>query len=67
MDSTVITIIGIVVGFMQGIMIYLLSVIKAEITDIWKRMNNHYHEVSCARDECKSLKTGNVIIPRGGQ
>ena len=65
MDITSITIIGIVVGFLQGIVIYLLSGIKAEIADIWKRMNSHYHEVSCENLECRSLKTGNVIIPHG--
>jgi hypothetical protein len=65
METTVVTIIGITVGFLQGIMIYLLSGIKSEIADVWKRMNSHYHEVSCSNDSCRTLKTGNVIIPRG--
>ena len=65
METTVIAIIGIIVGFLQGIVIFLLSGIKAEIADIWKRMNAHYHEVSCDNADCKALKTGNVVIPRG--
>ncbi len=67
METTVITIIGIVLGFLQGIMIYILSGIKADQNDMWKRMNNHYHEVSCGNSDCKQLHTGNVIIPRGAE
>ena len=66
MDHIVITVIGLMVGFLQAIIIYNLSGIKKDITDTWKRVNNHYHEVSCANDACKRLTTGNVIIPREG-
>lgn len=65
METTVIAAIGIGVGFMQGIIIFILVGIKNEIAGVWKRLNNHYHEVSCTNVECKTLKTGNVIIPRG--
>jgi len=65
METTIITAVGIAVGFLQGIVIYILAGIKADQTDIWKRMNSHYHEVSCDNAECRSLKTGNVIIPSG--
>ncbi len=65
MESTVITIVGISVGFLQGIGIYILSGIKKDQADIWKRMNSHYHEVSCENTDCRMLKTGNVIIPQG--
>lgn len=64
MEQSIITIVGIAVGVLQGIMILVLSGIKKDIADIWKRTNSHYHEVSCGNDACKSLKTGNVIIPR---
>ena len=65
METTVIAVIGLVLGFLQAIMIYILTGIKAEIADVWRRMNNHYHEVSCDNDDCKRLVTGNVIIPGG--
>jgi len=65
MDTSVIAIIGIVVVFLQGVTGYILSGIKKDQADIWKRMNSHYHEVSCENTECRSLKTGNVIIPQG--
>jgi hypothetical protein len=65
METNLVTIIGIGVGILQTVIIFLLSGIKSEIADIWQRMNNHYHEVSCANDECKKLLTGNVVIPRG--
>jgi len=65
MDNHVITIIGIVIGFLQGIMLFLLSGIKSEVSDVWKRINNHYHEISCGNDDCKKLVTGNIVIPRG--
>lgn len=53
-------------GALQGVIILLLGWIKLDQAAIWKRMDNHYHEVSCDRAECKNLRTGNVIIP-GGQ
>ena len=65
MEPTVITIVGISVGVLQGIGIFILSEIKKDQADIWKRMNSHYHEVSCENTECRSLKIGNVIIPQG--
>jgi hypothetical protein len=64
MEQTIVAIIGISVGVLQGVMILVLTGIKNDCADIWKRMNSHYHEVSCGNDACKSLKTGNVIIPR---
>jgi len=63
MDATLITIIGIIVGFLQAIVIYILSGMKKDQEEIWKRMNSHYHEVSCDNNDCRTLKTGNVIIP----
>ena len=63
----VLTITGICIGFMQGIILFILSGIKKDQADIWSRMNNHYHEISCSNDDCKKLKTGNVVIPHGGE
>lgn len=65
METTIVALVGIGVGFLQGIIIFMLTGIKTEIADIWSRMNSHYHEVSCSGPECHALKTGNVIIPRG--
>ena len=66
METTIIAIIGIIVGFLQGIVIYILSGIKKDQEDMWRRMNSHYHEVSCGNSDCHPLKTGNVIIPMKG-
>ncbi len=59
--------IGAAVGILQALIIFILVGIKKDQADIWKRMNNHYHEVSCDNEKCRSLKTGNVIIPRGSE
>jgi len=67
MEMTVITIIGIIVVFLQGIGGYILSGIKKDQADIWRRMNSHYHEVSCSNEDCRQLRTGNVIIPMKGE
>jgi len=67
MDTTIVTIIGIIVVFLQGLGGYILSGIKKDQADIWKRMNSHYHEVSCENTDCRMLKTGNVIIPMKGE
>jgi hypothetical protein len=65
--TLLVTVIGILVGFMQAVIILLLTSIRSEINDIWQRMNNHYHEVGCGNKDCTALHTGNVIIPRGGK
>lgn len=65
METIIGVTIGVVVGFMQGVIIFILSGIKNEIAGVWKRLNNHYHEVSCTNIECKMLKTGNIVIPGG--
>lgn len=31
--------------------------------DMWHRIYSHYHEISCRNDECREMKTGNVIVP----
>ena len=64
METTIITL---VIGFLQAIIIFILVGIKKDQTDMWKRMNSHYHEVSCDNTDCRMLKTGNVIIPRGSE
>jgi len=66
METNIITIIGIILVFLQGIVGFILSGIKKDQADIWGRMNSHYHEVSCDNAECRTLKTGNVIIPAKG-
>ncbi len=63
--SAVMTVIGIVVGFMQAVIIFMLAGIKKDQADIWERINNHRHEVTCTGQDCRQLKTGDVIIPGG--
>lgn len=66
MDWTVtLSIVGVVVAFLQFIMVYQLHDLKSSFKDVWRRLNNHYHEVECNNEACKKLQTGNVIIPRG--
>lgn len=66
-EATIIAFTGIGVGFLQGVVIFILSGMKRDIANTWNRVNNHYHEVECANDECRRLTTGNVIIPRGSE
>jgi len=63
MDTNMI--IGLCVGSLQGVIILILRDIKATQDTMWRRLNNHYHEVSCDNDDCNHLKTGNVILPQG--
>lgn len=58
-----IVLVGIGAGFLQAIIIFVLMSIKKDIADIWSRIYDHYHEVECDSENCKTLKTGNVIIP----
>ena len=64
MEETIVAIAGISVGFLQGIIILILVGIRNDIVDLWKRVENHAHEVSCSGPDCRSLHSGNVIIPR---
>lgn len=66
METAVIAVSSIGIGFLQGIVIFILSGMKKDQADMWERMNSHYHEASCENENCKKLRTGNVIIPRGG-
>jgi hypothetical protein len=58
--------VGIAFTLIQGLCFFILVGIKADITEIWKRIYNHYHEIECTNNDCKKVKTGNVIIPHEG-
>lgn len=70
----IIVIVGIGVGFLQALVIVILTGIKTEVKsvreelaskerDIWKRVYAHYHEIDCSNDDCDARRTGNVIVP----
>jgi hypothetical protein len=61
-DSIVIAV-GIGVGVLQALIIFILAGIKDDINDIWKRMYAHYHEIKCDNRDCTVRKTGDVIVP----
>lgn len=65
--SYIITLVGIVIGFMQAVMIMLLLGLKGDIKDLWDRVYNHYHEIECNNADCTAVKTGNVVVPHGGR
>jgi hypothetical protein len=53
------------VGVLQTLIVFILVGIRSNQVAMWKRLNNHYHEVHCDNEECNHLKTGNVILPQG--
>jgi len=59
----VLTIVGILVSFLQAVMIMILLGLKEDMKDIWDRIYNHYHEIECNSADCTAVRTGNVIIP----
>jgi hypothetical protein len=64
MDLTiVVSIIGLGVGLLQGVVIFILNGMRKDHEEMWGRINSHYHEITCSNDDCRNLKTGNVIIP----
>lgn len=70
MDTTsqvILGIAGLVIVVLQTIIASMLSDMKKSIDRTWKRINNHYHEVSCDNSDCHALRTGNVILPRGSE
>lgn len=60
----VLVVIGIVIGFMQAIIIMLLIGLKSELKDVWERVYNHYHVIECDNRDCTALHTGNVVVPQ---
>jgi hypothetical protein len=63
--SLVVAIVGMVVGVLQGLIVFILIGVKSSQETMWKRVNSHYHEQSCSNGSCKNLKSGNVILPQG--
>jgi len=59
----VLVVVGVVIGFMQAIIIMLLVGLKGELNDVWDRIYNHYHEIECDNRDCTALHTGSVVIP----
>jgi hypothetical protein len=62
-ENMTIALVGLGVGILQGLILLVLAGIKSDIKDLWKRIYDHYHEVTCDNSECTALKTGNVIVP----
>ena len=67
LSQVILGIAGLVIVVLQTIIAYMLSDMKKSIDRTWKRINNHYHEVSCDNSDCHALRTGNVILPRGSE
>ena len=38
------------IGVLQALIIFILIGIRANQDAMWKRLNNHYHEVECDND-----------------
>ena len=66
-SEIILAIAGLAIGILQTIIISMLADLKQSVASVWKRMNNHYHEVSCDNSDCHALRTGNVILPRGSE
>ena len=65
-------IIGICIGFLQGLIIFILlgqnrkidKICKDNLlahSDLWKRINTHKHEISCGNKSCE-VEMGGVVI-----
>jgi hypothetical protein len=61
-----VTVVGILIGFLQAMVLLVLNGIRNDIKDIWKRIYHHYHEVKCPNSDCNAVRTGNVIVPGEG-
>lgn len=72
--TTIIAIVGIGVTVVNGLGLYILVGIRAELravkTDmkadiekVWRRVFRHQHEIICANNECHPIRTGGVIVP----
>lgn len=50
------------VAILQGFILAGQSRMRADMQDMWKRVNHHSHVVTCPNIDCKALETGKVII-----
>ena len=65
--TAVITLFGILMSVLLTILLFMVAGLKADFTelkkDIWHRLYNHTHVVSCDNHSCDVRQTGNVIVP----
>jgi hypothetical protein len=66
-DSTIPTIAASVIAFLltvlNGLALFILVGIRADLKDVWDRMYHHEHMVGCENDKCNIKKTSGVLIP----
>ncbi len=61
--TIVVAVSGVFIGILQGLILMILNGIRGDIKDLWSRIYDHYHEITCSNDQCHMLKTGNVVVP----
>ncbi len=59
--SLAIEIIGGLIALLNLLIIFLLSLIRDDIRQLWERVNYHHHDIDCEHSECK-VKTRGVIL-----
>lgn len=55
-----------ILGFLQVILIFVVSSIKTDIKALWGRANNHGHRIKCINKDCDSETTA-VILKESGE
>ena len=63
MENVAVTVIGVLLAFLQSVIIMLLSNLRNDMLGLRKRMYSHYHEIECNGSSCDARRTGDVIVP----
>jgi hypothetical protein len=56
-----------ILGAMQGVTLLIVGWIKADIKDIWKRVNSHGHQIKCDGAGCEPVTMGVLLHENGGK
>lgn len=52
-------------GILQGIHILVLASVKEDIKDLWRRANNHGHQIRCPASDCDPETTAVILRETG--
>jgi len=64
-NATWLGLIGIIIIIMQIIGTAVVCGVRADVKNLWSRVNTHGHDVDCSHDNCKPVTKGVILRDAG--
>ena len=64
--ALMVAVIGALLVILNGMGLYIMAGMRADMKDIWDRMYNHEHTIDCDNADC-AKKTNGVLVLHGGK